>query len=257
MPIKVGRIPYLSSEPFYFDMERRGLNLISLVPSAMAAAAQEGLIDAAPFPVVDCARLEGEFNYVTGFCLATISSAGSVILNSTKPIQELAGARIDASEESATAPSLLQVLLTQKYGAEPAVFGSPQDSPEARLYIGNLGLRNRRGVRGFAHQYDLGSEWYEWTGLPFVFSRWMLRKDLERTQAAVIEDSLYVGIQDWADGLFHLSESRDILRMHPQDMLTYIQGIRYFMGVPEQKGLELFLHYLENLPRESSGYASN
>ena len=250
MAINVGRVPYLSCEPFYFDMERRGIELTSLVPSALAAAAQEGQIDAAPFPVVDCARLEAEFNYMTGFCVATISSAGSVVMNSTQPIQELTGARIGVSEEAATAPKLLQVLLTQKYQVEPAAFISPQEpteATEALLHIGNLGLRNRRGMRGFAHQYDLGSEWHEWTGMPFVFSRWMVRKDLERPQAAVIEDALYVGLQDWADGLFRLSESRDNLRMHPQDMLAYTQGIRYFMGVPEQKGLALFLQRLEKL----------
>ena len=76
MPINVGRVPYLSCEPFYFDMERRGIELTTLVPSALAAAAQEGQIDAAPFPVVNCAQLEAEFNYITGFCIATISSAG-------------------------------------------------------------------------------------------------------------------------------------------------------------------------------------
>ncbi len=36
--------------------------------------------------------------------------------------------------------------------------------------------------------------------------------------------------------------------MHPQDMLAYTQGIRYFMGVPEQKALELFLQHVEKLP---------
>ncbi len=152
MAINVGRVPYLSCEPIYFDMERRGIELISLLPSALTAAAQEGLIDAAPFPVVDCARLEAEFNYMTGFCVATISSAGSVVLNSTKPIQELTGARIGVSEEAPTAPKLLQVLLTQKYQVEPASFISPQESAEALLHIGNQGLRNRRGLRGFAHQ---------------------------------------------------------------------------------------------------------
>lgn len=247
MAINIGRVPYLSCEPFYFDMERRGIELTPLLPSALAAAAQEGQIDAAPFPVVDCARLEAEFNYMTGFCVATISSAGSVVLNSTLPIQELTGARIGVSEEAATAPKLLQILLTQKYQVEPAPYVSPQESAEALLHIGNMGLRNRRGMRGFAHHYDLGSEWHDWTGLPFVFSRWMVRKELERPQAAVIEDALYVGLQDWADGLFHLSESRDNLRMHPQDMLTYTQGIRYFMGVPEQKGLDLFLQRLKQL----------
>lgn len=248
MAINIGRVPYLSCEPFYFDMERRGIELTSLVPSALAAAAQEGQIDAAPFPVVDCAGLEAEFSYMTGFCIATISSAASVVLNSTQPIQELAGASIGVSEEAATAPKLLQVLLTQKYNIEPAAYVSPQDSPQALLHVGNLGLRNRGGMRGFAHHYDLGSEWHDWTGMPFVFSRWMVRKDLERPQAAIIEDALYVGLQDWADGLFRLSESRDNLRMHPQDMLAFTQGIRYFMGVPEQKGLELFLKRLEDLP---------
>ena len=251
MATNVGRVPYLSCEPFYFDMERRGLELTSLLPSALAAAALEGQIDAAPFPVVDCTRLEAEFSYITGFCIATISTAGSVILNSTRPIQELTGARIGVGEEAATAPKLLQVLLTQKYQVEPAVYVSPQESAEALLHIGNLGLRNRRGMRGFAHQYDLGSEWHDWTGMPFVFSRWMVRKDLERPQAALIEDALYVGLQDWADGLFHLSETRDNLRMHPQDMLAYTQGIRYFMGVPEQKALELFLQHLEKLQPDS------
>ena len=247
MAINVGWVPYLSCEPIYFDMERRGLNLISLVPSTITAAAQKGQIDAAPFPIVDCAQMEGEFNYMTGFCIATISSAGSVVLNSTLPIQEMSGVRIGVSEEAATAPKLLQVLLTQKYQVEPATYVSPQESTEALLHIGNQGLRYRRGMRGFAHRYDLGGEWHDWTGLPFVFSRWMVRKDLEPSQAAIIEDALYVGVQDWSDGLFHLSESKDNLRMHPQEMLTYTQGIRYFMGVPEQKGLELFLQRLEQL----------
>jgi len=65
MAINVGWVPYLSCEPIYFDMERRGLNLISLVPSTITAAAQKGQIDAAPFPIVDCAQMEGEFNYMS------------------------------------------------------------------------------------------------------------------------------------------------------------------------------------------------
>jgi len=57
MTMKVGRIPYLSCEPFYFDMERRGIALYDVVPSAMAGALAQGDIDAGPVPVVDCSRL--------------------------------------------------------------------------------------------------------------------------------------------------------------------------------------------------------
>jgi predicted solute-binding protein len=35
--------------------------------------------------------------------------------------------------------------------------------------------------------------------------------------------------------------------MHPRDILEYTQGIRYFLGVPEQRAIERFKHYLEQL----------
>ena len=57
MPLRVGRIPYLHAEPFYFDMERRGIVLYEMVPSALATALTDGEIDAGPVPVVDCFRL--------------------------------------------------------------------------------------------------------------------------------------------------------------------------------------------------------
>ena len=37
----------------------------------------------------------------------------------------------------------------------------------------------------------------------------------------------------------------DDLLMHPRDILEYTQGIRYFIGVPEQRAIERFQQYLE------------
>ncbi|ETX07047.1 MAG: hypothetical protein ETSY2_13470 [Candidatus Entotheonella gemina] len=51
MTLRVGRIPYLSCEPFYFDMARRDWHLVDLVPSALAQALEQGEIDAGPAPV--------------------------------------------------------------------------------------------------------------------------------------------------------------------------------------------------------------
>ena len=78
-------------------------------------------------------------------------------------------------------------------------------------------------------------------------ARWIVRNDLERQDAILLEDTLFVGLQDWADGLFHLSEPRDRVRMHPQDVLEYTQGLRYFIGAPEQKAIDLFRQYLGEL----------
>ena len=109
------------------------------------------------------------------------------------------------------------------------------------------GLRQRSGLDGYPQRYDLGEEWTAWTNLPFVFAHWLVRTDLDTKAVAQLEDALYVGLQDWADGLFRVAQSRDDLLMHARDILSYTQGIRYFSGRPEQKSMALFRQYLDQL----------
>jgi len=247
MTLTVGRIPYLSCEPFYFTMERRGMALYDVVPGALAEAVAQGKIDAGPLPLVDCFRLDERFRFLSGFCVATIRKAGSVVLHAKHPIQELTGARIGIPGEAATSFRLLQVLLALKYQIPSVAYGPRDDASDACLLIGNAGLRQRYGLLDYPHTYDLGTEWSQWTGLPFVFVRWVIRKDLDRKAASVLEDTLYEGLQDWADGLFRSSEARNDLFMHPRDLLEYTQGIRYFIGVTEQRAIDRFRDYLDQL----------
>jgi chorismate dehydratase len=256
MALKVGRIPYLSCEPFYFEMERRGIALYDVTPSALPGAVAKGEIDAGPMPLVNCFRLDERLRFLSGFCLATIRKAGSVVLHSKRPIQELAGARIGISGEAATSFRLLQVVLALKYRVQSAAYVTLADPCDAFLLIGNEGLRQRHGVWDYPHTYDLGEEWHQWTGLPFVFARWIIRKDQDRTEAAVLEDTLYAGLQDWADGLFRSSDSRDDVLMHPRDCLEYTQGIRYFIGVTEQRAIDRFRYYLDQLKLQEMGTPS-
>src|SRR5919106_7067713 len=88
MALRIGRVPYLHAEPFYFDMARRGLALIELVPQSTAVAAANGEIDAGPVPLVDYVRLEDRFQPVGGFCIASVQQAGSSLLFSAKRSEE-------------------------------------------------------------------------------------------------------------------------------------------------------------------------
>jgi chorismate dehydratase len=247
MALKVGRIPYLSCDPFYFAMARPGLVLSDVLPNAMAGAAAKGEIDAGPMPLTDCFGLDEQFRFLSGFCLATIRKAGSVVLHSKRPIQELGGARIGIPAEAATSVGLLQVLLSLKYQVASVAYVTPEASPEAFMLMGNEGLRQRHGALDYAHTYDLGEEWHQWTGLPFVFARWVIRKTADPRETAVLEDALYTGLQDWADGLFRPSEAEHDLPMHPRHILEYTQGIRYFIGVPEQRAIDLFRYHTDQL----------
>jgi chorismate dehydratase len=142
---------------------------------------------------------------------------------------------------------LLKVVLALKHQVQSAIYVRPEDAYDAFLLIGSEGLRQRHGVWDYPHTFDLGEEWTQWTGLPFVFARWIIRKAIDRQEVAVLEDMLYAGLQDWADGLFRSSDARDDVLMHPRDVLEYTQGIRYFLGVPEQRAIERFRQCLDQL----------
>jgi chorismate dehydratase len=254
MPIKVGRVPYLEAEPFYFDMERRGIELRTTTPRQLGDLLASGELDAGPAHLVDTFRLEEEFEPISGFCFATINRATSVLLYSQVPMEELGGVTIGISDEDVTARRLLEVLLRQRYGVEPGEFAErpgdvtrPDEPFDAFLLIGNRALRRRRGARGFAHRIDLGQEWLDWTGLPFVFSRWVMRKSLEHQEKALLEDTLYVGLEEGVDALYHLNEPRDELLMLPRDVVQYVQGIRYYIGRSEQQSINRFRECLEQL----------
>jgi chorismate dehydratase len=247
MAMRVGRVPYLHSEPFYFDMARRGIELYEMVPSALVSGAEHGEIDAGPIPLATSFRLEDRFQPVAGFCVASVKRAGSMCLYSTRPIADLHGAHIGVTDEASNAPRLLQVLLRLRYGVQPAAYVPLQTSHDAYLLIGNQALRQRVGKPGFHHIYDLGEEWHAWTGLPCVLSRWMVRKDVAPKDKALLEDTLYVGLEEGVNALYGLADPREDLLMLPREIVTYIQGLRYYIGSSEQKAIDQFQHYLNRL----------
>ncbi|PKB66594.1 MAG: hypothetical protein BZY81_06770 [SAR202 cluster bacterium Io17-Chloro-G4] len=247
MTLKIARTPNLNAEAFYVDMERRGLSLHDILPGDVATAIKEGEIDAGPVPLVDAFRLVEQTKPVSGFCIATTEKAMSVLLYSQKPIEELGGANIALPADADTPHRLLQVLLSLKYQIQPGDYVSMNDPHEAFLIADNAALRRRLGVRGFPNRYDLGAEWFQWTGLPFVFTRWIARKDLDDADSLLLEDTLYVGLEEGVENLFHESDPRDQLLMLPKEVVEYIQGHRFFVGLSERKAIDLFQGYLKQL----------
>ena len=122
-----------------------------------------------------------------------------------------------------------------------------QEEHDAFVISGDEALRRRRGSRGYPHRYDLGEEWHGLTNLPFIFARWMGLKDLTEDETLLVEDTLYVGLEDGVDSLFHVSEPKDHLLMMARDIVEYIIGYRYFVGLSERKSIDLFKSYLSKL----------
>src|SRR5436190_20439407 len=59
----------------------------------------------------------------------------------------------------------------------------PMDQPaeecdaDAVLLIGDRAMR--AALPGYPYSYDLGQEWTEWTGLPFVYAVWAVRPGVD------------------------------------------------------------------------------
>ena len=247
MPITVGHVPNLECEAFYFDMERRGIIMVDTEPNQVADALAEGAIDAGPVPLLDVPRLEPSASPIQRFCVASVTRAVSCVLISKGELNELGGSAIAVNEPDPTSLQLLRVILELKHGIGDVEFVDAQSEHDAMFLTWNQALRGRRAIRGFPHRYDLGQEWQEWTGLPFVFNRWMARSDMERQDFLALQDALFVGQEDWMNNLYKDTGPRNDVLMLSREVLEYVQGLRFFMGVPEQRAVEAFEEKLAQL----------
>ncbi len=240
MKIRVGYIPYLNSAAFYYRMVADDVELCPLVPSALSRAAHRGEVDVGPVPLVDCFRLEEHFVPLGDFCISTLDKSRSILFFSQRPIEELSGARVGITGETSTSSRLLQVLLTRRFQVQPVNYVSSQDSNDAFLLIGDSALKSRLGVPSYPYKYDLGEEWHRWTGLPFVYALWIVRRDLEPETVdylvRLVGDSLKQGLAN----LEGIARGREDLGMSYREIREYLEGFRYVLGEEERKAMELF-----------------
>ncbi len=244
MRIRVGRIPYLNSEPFYYDLVREDIELCSLVPSAISQACERGELDAAPLPLVDYFRLQDRYSKLGQFCIATTDKAQSVLLYSKRPIENLDGAAVAVTGETSTSRRLLGVLLAHRYHVKPGQYVKLSEPNDAFLLIGDEALKRRYGVPAYSYRYDLGQEWHRWTGLPFVFAVWVVRKGMDPATATYLENVLYSCIDEGLEHMHVIRERRQDVRMSDRDIGEYYQNFKYWAGVAELTAIERFRELL-------------
>jgi chorismate dehydratase len=191
-PIRIGAVNYLNTKPLICDLELLApeAELSLEVPSRLADQLAAGELDVALIPVIEYFRA-GAYSIVPNIAIASRGPVLSVTLFSRTPWKDIR--RVALDEGSRTSAALTQVLLRQRYGGQPELLPLPMDSKaedvdaDAVLLIGDRAMR--ACLPGFAHAFDLGQEWFDWTGLPFVYAFWAVRPgaDLGGVAAALRE----------------------------------------------------------------------
>jgi chorismate dehydratase len=144
---------------------------------------------------------------------------------------------------SRTSAALAQILLRKRYGIEPELQSLPLDgaaedvNADAVLLIGDRAMH--ACLPGFTHAYDLGSEWQDWTGLPFVYAFWVVRAGID---LGPVEEALHEAKRRGREQVGHIAHREAaVLGLDAGFCRRYLANIIHFdLGPREQAGLH---HY--------------
>ncbi|MDP7091047.1 MAG: hypothetical protein QF590_07090, partial [Dehalococcoidia bacterium] len=104
---------YLNSEVFYWRLSKTSFNLVPMPPRAMAAAVEQGELDAGPLPIAEIFRLGDKIRSLGNLGVASNGPAMSVFLFSHKPVEDLSGSDVAVTTHTATSIQLLRILFAE------------------------------------------------------------------------------------------------------------------------------------------------
>jgi len=243
--LRLGCVQYLNSRPLIHGLE----GVVLAHPSELAARLREGELDAALVPVFELLRSPGDYRFVNGVAIASRGPVYSVFVAHSRPLDALEG--VTADPASLTSIHLFEVLAARVLKRRlPLVPEDPENIRHpafGRLLIGNQAIE-RRVASGSGMDaeffWDLGEQWTLWTGLPFVYAVWVLRRGIsgEAYVANAFRTLAAAGSRAIPEIARSHSEFGEALALR---YLT--ENIRFTLGASEHEGLARFSQELEAL----------
>lgn len=191
--IRLGHIDYSNCLPVHGPLldAGTGIEIVRGVPAQLNAALAAGRVDVAPCSSIEYARHADRYRILPGLAIGSLGAVGSILLESSLPLEALDGRTIAVPTASATSIVLLRALLELRLGIVPRLVSFEQEraadpvaaGAAAALRIGDPALR--RSVPPGHCVHDLGQLWTDWTGLPFAFAVWQTCLD-ERRDAELV-----------------------------------------------------------------------
>lgn len=252
--IHLGSIAYINSLPVDLGILRGAVDLgpdvelVPDVPSGLNALVLRGGLDVTPVSALHYAQNAERLLLLPDLSVSSESGVQSVLLFSKKPIAQLGSIVIRLTDQGRTTPALLKILLHTRYGFSPMYASGPSTSDlntvydQAVLLIGDDALRAADSPEaGEWHVTDLAQEWQEWTGLPFVFAVWTVRKEFLKQNpdaARRILNALYQSRKWAAEHEAELiDEAQQRSGFSPDRLRRYYRELRFDLDAGLIKGM--------------------
>jgi chorismate dehydratase len=239
---RIGAVNYLNSKPLIEGLAELApeAEVVLDFPSRLADRLTAGSLDVALVPSIAC-LLEPDYEVISDACVASHGPVLSVKLyfrTSPRGVRRLA---LDAG--SRTSAILARILLAERYGVYPELEPLPLDrstagtSADAVLLIGDRAIHPPPEL--FEATWDLGEEWTNVTGLPFVFAMWGARHG---TDLGSVGDVLAAARDRGVGNLLEIARREaPLLGLSEQVTIDYLtKNLYYRLGPPEREGLARF-----------------
>lgn len=237
----VGKISYVNTAPFFYDWPEMEFPLVPGVPRELAQMALEGKIVAAALPIVECWKMEDLFAPLGTWGIVAKQKCESVLVFSRRPFSELNNTIIGVTQESSTSIVLCDVLQRCRYNNNIHLRRGFHPTDEAILVIGDEALQLfQAGRQSWPYVTDLAAEWWDWHKLPFVFARWVIKRNdlpLENSLWRVVQSSLSAGRRSLP---LIAEQQKEVLRLPPQKILSYLDNFEYEVSRAGQESIGIF-----------------
>lgn len=238
--IKISAVSYTNTKPFIYGIEHSALlDQIELsldIPTDCAAKLIDGQVDIGLIPVAAIPHVPNA-NIVADYCIGSVGAVNSVFIFSKVPVSEIRSVRLDS--HSRTSNNLARVLLKFHFKQDVGFTVDPGEETDAIVLIGDRTFGKKEE---FAYAYDMGEEWMNFTGLPFVYAAWVANKPIPQ-----------FFINDFNEALsFGLSKRKDLLEELPKysnfDLDDYLMHkLDFELTDKKREALHLFLSYIAKL----------
>jgi chorismate dehydratase len=233
--LRISVVDFLNARPLTWGLLHdppHGVEVLRDTPSACAARLAAGEVDAGLIPSIEYQRIP-DLQAVPGLGIAASSEVRSVLLVSDVSRERIRSVSLDPA--SRTSAALTRILLKRVYGLEPAYRESSGEA-DARLIIGDPALKTR--LNGHV-VLDLAALWRSFSGHPFVFAFWAVRREAASREAVAVLRRSYEAGRERLDAIVREeSAASGLSEAVVEDYLRH--ALHYELDAGDLEGLGLF-----------------
>lgn len=245
--IKISAVSYTNTKPFIYGIERsevsQQIDLSLDIPSDCATKLIQGQVDIGLVPVAAIPFVPNA-NIIGSYCIGSVGAVNSVFIFSKVPAAKIKTLKLDL--HSRTSNNLAKVLLKFHFKVDVTLVTDPAIETDAFVLIGDRTFGRKAD---FDYAYDMGEEWMEFTGLPFVYAAWVANKTIPQAFVAQFNDALAFGLSKRDEVLKTL---QPVANFDLEDYLFH--KLDFELTEEKRTALALFLSYIEKLWVESRKY---